>query len=94
MEKNPNAVNLQRTYRFKFITLSYYSMISVRVCGELSIEDGSVDTGLSIEGLIANYTCDTGFRLVGDDERVCLSNGLWSGTNPACQGMNFFIVDT
>ena len=69
-------------------------MISVRVCGELSIEDGSVDTGLSIEGVIANYTCDTGFRLVGDAERVCQSNGLWSGTNPACQGMNLSIVDT
>lgn len=67
-------------------------MISVRMCGELSIEDGSVDTGLSIEGVIANYTCDTGFRLVGDAERVCQSNGLWSGTNPACQGMNLSTV--
>ena len=64
-------------------------MILVRVCGELSIEYGSVNTGLSVEGVIANYTCDTGFELIGNAGRVCLSNGLWSETNPACQGTFF-----
>ncbi len=62
-------------------------MIIVRICGDLSIEDGSVDTGLSVEGVVANYSCNTGFRLVGDAGRVCQSNGLWSGMNPACQGI-------
>ena len=66
-------------------------MIIVRICGDLSIEDGSVNTGLSVEGVVANYTCDIGFRLVGDVGRVCQSNGLWSGVNPACQGMSLSI---
>ena len=69
-------------------------MIIVRICGDLSIEDGSVNTGLSVEGVIANYTCDVGFELVGNVERVCQSNGLWSGMNPACQGMNLSKVIT
>lgn len=69
-------------------------MIVVRICGDLSIEDGSVDTGLSVEGVIANYTCDTGFRLVGDVGRVCQSDGLWSGMNPICQGMSLSMVIT
>ena len=66
---------------------------SVRICGPLSINDGSVDTGLSIEGVIANYTCNTGFSLVDNAERVCQSSGQWSGMNPSCQGMHPFQYD-
>ena len=69
-------------------------MIIVRICGDLSIEDGSVNTGLSVEGVIANYICDVGFELVGNVERECQSNGLWSGMNPACQGMSLSMVIT
>ena len=68
-------------------------MVSVRLCGELSIENGEVDTGLSVEGVIANYTCDPDFSLDGDAERVCQSDGQWNGSNPACQGMKLSMHD-
>ena len=73
-------------FKSQFIFI-LYMIILVRICGKLSIEDGNVDTGLSIEGDIANFTCYIGFKLVGDAERVCQSNGQWSGMNPACQGV-------
>lgn len=34
---------------------------------------------------VANHTCDSGFQLTGGDElRVCLSDGTWSGDAPTC----------
>ncbi|XP_043995746.1 complement factor B-like [Gambusia affinis] len=30
------------------------------------------------------YTCNSGLFLVGSKERVCLENGQWTGTEPAC----------
>ena len=40
-------------------------------------------TTTTLESL-ANYTCNTGFRLDGVDQRVCLSNGSWSDDAPSC----------
>ena len=30
------------------------------------------------------YTCNTGFRLIGNAARECQQNGIWSGTLPTC----------
>ena len=38
----------------------------------------------TLEGSIARYTCDFGFMLVGNQERVCQSNTTWSGALPFC----------
>ena len=33
-----------------------------------------------------NYSCDSGYQLsAGDQERVCLQHGNWSGTAPICE---------
>ena len=40
-------------------------------------------------GLIATYTCNTGYTRVGSSTRTCQSTGLWSGSAPACQGRIF-----
>ena len=32
-----------------------------------------------------NYTCDDGFKLIGDIRRNCLSSSNWSGDLPTCQ---------
>ena len=37
-------------------------------------------------GDLADYECDSGFRLKGDLQRVCLSSGEWSGVPPTCAG--------
>ena len=31
------------------------------------------------------YSCSKGLVLVGDDIRICLKSGDWSGSEPACQ---------
>lgn len=35
-------------------------------------------------GGIANYTCEANYTLVGDKQRTCGDNGLWSGLAPQC----------
>ena len=39
---------------------------------------------LTSEG-VATYTCDPGFRLVGDPTHICGSDGTWSGVPPVCE---------
>ena len=31
------------------------------------------------------YSCNTGYSLMGDAIRICLSSGLWSGSGPTCE---------
>ena len=35
----------------------------------------------------ANYSCNTGYNLVGDSNRTCQATRMWSGSAPTCQGM-------
>ena len=37
-------------------------------------------------GQTAAYSCDTGYNLVGDNNRTCQATGRWSGYTPTCQG--------
>jgi len=30
------------------------------------------------------YTCDTGYSLIGNDLRICVDSGVWSGNAPLC----------
>ena len=39
----------------------------------------------TFEDSIARYSCSFGFELIGNDQRVCQSNGNWTGTIPTCQ---------
>ena len=36
-------------------------------------------------GHAATYTCDYGYKLVGESVRKCLYNGYWSGKAPVCK---------
>ena len=38
-------------------------------------------------GQTTTYSCNTGYNLVGDSTRTCQATGLWSGSEPTCQGM-------
>ena len=37
---------------------------------------------------VVTCSCDTGFNLVGMPQRVCQSDGTWSGSEPTCEGKN------
>ena len=54
-------------------------------CPELfDIPNGEVEFLSRTPGSIATYTCDFGFVLQGDEQRVCMENETWSGEPPTC----------
>ena len=64
--------------------------LTVRQCDPLDIDNGDVviNVGQNVEGAIATYTCDSGYRLNNVLERVCQGNGKWNGSDPICQGIH------
>ena len=57
------------------------------VCGDLPDPiNGTVILNGTVEGSIANYTCDEGFLRDGPVVRMCGSDGMWSGSTPQCEG--------
>ena len=41
---------------------------------------------------IAEFTCDDGYMLVGDAQRVCQPDGMWSNMVPECLRKLLFIL--
>ena len=57
-------------------------------CGNLTDPaNGQVNhtAGTSL-GQTANYSCNTGYNLVGDSTRTCQATEEWTGSAPTCQG--------
>ena len=51
--------------------------------------NGAVDINAT-DIIVAQYSCATGFTLVGDNmTRECI-NDTWTGTEPSCLGMQYF----
>lgn len=44
-----------------------------------------VDSGTRAVGALAIFTCPKGRYLVGNDTRVCMKNGRWTGRSPTCR---------
>ena len=64
---------------------NYYSYIASGLCRELSSPaNGQVSWNGLTSGSRATYTCNDGYRLIGDKFRTCLSNGIWSGQESTC----------
>ena len=58
-------------------------------CGNLTDPaNGSVNhTAGTTFGQTATYSCNTCYNLVGDRTRTCQATGIWSGSEPTCQGV-------
>ena len=65
-----------------------YSFFSTAVdCGNLTDPaNGQVShTAGTTFGQTATYSCNTGYNLMGDNNRTCQATGNWSGSAPTCQ---------
>ena len=49
-----------------------------------SFSEGVICYGGITVGSTAVYICNDGFALVGNEARVCQSNGSWNGGTPQC----------
>jgi len=71
----------KKLYGFTFITFSSV----VLDCGAPDTpSNGGVSYTLTTEDSTVVYSCDDGFVLCGDENRSCLSTGVWSGSVPDC----------
>ena len=68
------------------VTLSYTISQPVIVCQPLSpVENGDVvfSEGNNWQS-VASYSCNTGYQLIGNEQRTCQLSGVWNGTEPMC----------
>ena len=68
-------------------------------CGPLSSPANGVaqislvhDAESGGDTFVAVYTCSTGYRLNGNDNRTCLADQNWSGSEPTCEGGNTIAI--
>ena len=54
-------------------------------------DNGDVEIGGTQPEDEAKYFCNLGYRLVGDEIRIC-SNGIWSGEAPVCRGEKYATI--
>ena len=67
----------------------YFLYLTVVDCGTLTNPaSGHVShTAGTTFGQTATYSCNAGYRLVGDNTRTCQVTGVWSGSAPTCHSM-------
>ena len=73
---------------YSFVYADSYAMhVSVIDCGPLDHPaNGEVSVPSTAFSFNATYSCNTGYTLTGDDMRMCMESGLWSGSEPICVG--------
>ena len=78
------------TFSFDSLHVAVVFLLFIVVdCGTLTNPaNGQVThTGRTVFTQTATYSCDTGYHLVGDNNRTCQATAVWSGRAPTCQGM-------
>ena len=66
-----------------------YQLVYAALCPPLTNPDNGVincslgDDGPSYEDT-CSFTCNTGYKLTGNDTRICQSDRNWSGTDSVC----------
>ena len=67
----------------------YIFLLTVVDCGSLTDPDNGqvTHTAGTTFGQTATYSCNTGYNLVGNSTRTCQATGIWSGSEPTCEGV-------
>ena len=77
------------TYRLKYLRCVKILMFQIFIyivtieCAVPKIEDMPILQGVQLYDAVY-YSCSKGFVLIGDDIRICLKSGDWSGSEPEC----------
>ena len=73
----------------------YFLSYSVVDCGTLGDPaNGLLSISTTTYNSVATYSCNIGHNLIGDDMRMCLETGSWSGSEPICPGELLFQTTT
>ena len=64
--------------------LRVHVFLAVIDCGELTIDNGNIDSNGALLGAVAQYSCDETYVLEGPEQRICQNDGMWSGDEPVC----------
>ena len=57
-------------------------------------DNGNVELSGNTFGQIAEYTCNTGFNLIGESILMCGADGQWIGDSPVCEGKHLCNTDS
>lgn len=66
----------------------------IPLCKEITCDEPDlpenliVDAGVRAVGALATFSCPKGRYLVGNDTRICMKNGRWSGRSPVCKAVD------
>ena len=79
----------------QFKIFIYFLSYSVVDCGTLNDPtNGLVTVSTTTYNSVAMYSCNIGRNLTGNDMRMCLVTGSWSGSEPTCPGELLFQTTT
>ena len=66
-------------------TIVYVHLLGID-CGDPGMPmNGTVISNDIFVTSVAEFTCYFGFELIGDDQRVCQPDGMWSNMVPRCR---------
>ena len=86
MTEMPLAIcflNFDENIQNCMITLYHWIVLE---CGSLSHPgNGTVTHSSPTFEIIATYSCDVGYLLIGEMTRVCQADGNWNSTAPVCE---------
>ena len=73
----------------KYLNLVTHKIVdTIFITGCATLPDpifGSVSQTGTIVGAMAEYSCKSGYQLIGSQSRVCSMAGKWDGTEPVCE---------